>query len=218
MAAKLTTMQWRCQLAEYSKQLINLQPTRKPLLPIWTCAKVQLQALEESPINGADGSKSLAGTRPALNHSTIAGISCVRALWSSALSNKDSRIVFKIPSANTAQSCSNYQQLLDSRTRGIAGIGIKEWIGNRCGVTHGRDVHAAKKIPALGHERPTVEIPFQRNDLVGEDVKPPFAISLGNYWFKMGMGRMRQRRNCISGVVVLRGRFPLTIFRVGHRS
>ncbi|WP_256659175.1 transposase [Pseudomonas sp. Leaf58] len=136
------------------------------------------------------------GTRPALNHSTIAVISCVRSLWPSPLFNKDSRIVFKILSErNTAQSCSNYQQLPDSRTIGIAGLGIREWICNGCGVTHDRDANGAKKIPALGHERPTVRIPFQSKDSVGGNAKPPFAISLDNYCFNMGIGRMHHRRN-----------------------
>ncbi|WP_254658358.1 transposase [Pseudomonas lundensis] len=46
----------------------------------------------------------------------------------------------------------------DSRPRGIAGLGIREWICE-CGVTHDRDVNAARNILALGHERPGEGIP-----------------------------------------------------------
>jgi IS605 OrfB family transposase len=71
-------------------------------------------------------------------------------------------IVFKVVSErNTTQTCSNCQQLPDSRPRGIAGLGIRAWICSGCGVTHDRDVNAARNILALGHERPVVGIPFQ---------------------------------------------------------
>lgn len=69
-------------------------------------------------------------------------------------------IVFKVVNErNTTQTCSNCQQLPDSRPRGIAGLGIRAWICSGCGVTHDRDVNAARNILALGHERPVVGIP-----------------------------------------------------------
>ena len=69
-------------------------------------------------------------------------------------------IVFKVVSErNTTQTCSNCQQLPDSRPRGIAGLGIRAWICSGCGVAHDRDVNAARNILALGHERPVVGIP-----------------------------------------------------------
>jgi IS605 OrfB family transposase len=69
-------------------------------------------------------------------------------------------IIFKVVSEkNTTQTCSNCQQLPDSRPRGIAGLGIREWICSGCGVTHDRDVNAARNILALGHGRPVVGIP-----------------------------------------------------------
>lgn len=69
-------------------------------------------------------------------------------------------IVFKVVSErNTTQTCSSCKQLPDSRPRGIAGLGIREWTCSECGVTHDRDVNAAKNILALGQERPVVGIP-----------------------------------------------------------
>ncbi|MCO8163942.1 transposase [Pseudomonas sp. 21LCFQ010] len=68
--------------------------------------------------------------------------------------------VFKVVSErNTTQTCSSCEQLPDSRPRGIAGLGIREWTCCGCGATHDRDVNAAKNILALGHERPVVGIP-----------------------------------------------------------
>ena len=43
--------------------------------------------------------------------------------------------------------------------KGIAGLGIREWICSDCGTVHDRDVNAAKNILALGHERLAVGIP-----------------------------------------------------------
>jgi IS605 OrfB family transposase len=69
-------------------------------------------------------------------------------------------IVFKVVSErNTTQTCSGCKKLPDSRPRGIAGLGIREWTCSECGVTHDRDVNAAKNILALGQERPVVGIP-----------------------------------------------------------
>ncbi|MBD8615105.1 IS200/IS605 family element transposase accessory protein TnpB [Pseudomonas putida] len=59
----------------------------------------------------------------------------------------------------TTQTCSSCQQLPASRPKGIAGLGIREWICSECGVTHDRDVNAARNILALGHERLAVGIP-----------------------------------------------------------
>ena len=61
-------------------------------------------------------------------------------------------IVFKeVNEAYTTQTCSCCGALPDSRPRGIAGLGIREWTCSACGVTHSdRDVNAAKNILALG--------------------------------------------------------------------
>ena len=69
-------------------------------------------------------------------------------------------IVFKVVNeAYTTQTCSCCGALPDSRPKGIAGLGIREWTCE-CGVTHDRDVNAARNILALGHERPVVGIPL----------------------------------------------------------
>lgn len=69
-------------------------------------------------------------------------------------------IVFKeVGEAYTTQTCSCCGALPDSRPRGIAGLGIREWACSECGVTHDRDVNAAQNILALGHERLAVGIP-----------------------------------------------------------
>jgi IS605 OrfB family transposase len=69
-------------------------------------------------------------------------------------------IVFRVVGEQyTTQICSDYGALPDSRPRGIAGLGIREWTCSACGVTHDRDVNAARNILALGHERPVVGIP-----------------------------------------------------------
>ncbi len=68
-------------------------------------------------------------------------------------------IVFReVSEAYTTQTCSCCGTLPDSRPRGIAGLGIREWTCE-CGVTHDRDINAARNILALGHERPDVGIP-----------------------------------------------------------
>lgn len=69
-------------------------------------------------------------------------------------------IVFKeVNESYTTQTCSNCGALPDSRPRGIAGLGIREWTCCACGVTHGdRDINGAKNILAVGHGRPVVGI------------------------------------------------------------
>lgn len=69
-------------------------------------------------------------------------------------------VVFReIGEAYTTQACSSCGCRPDSRPRGIAGLGIRRWGCSACGVTHDRDVNAARNIVALGHERPVEEIP-----------------------------------------------------------
>ncbi len=69
-------------------------------------------------------------------------------------------IVFKeVNEAYTTQTCSCCGVLPNSRPRGIAGLGIREWTCSECGVTHDRDINAARNILAAGHGRPAVGIP-----------------------------------------------------------
>jgi IS605 OrfB family transposase len=55
----------------------------------------------------------------------------------------------------TTQTCSNCGALPDSRPRGIAGLGIREWQCSGCGVVHDRDRNAALNILRRG--RATLE-------------------------------------------------------------
>lgn len=63
-------------------------------------------------------------------------------------------VVFEeIDERNTTQTCSSCGCMPPERPKGIAGLGIREWQCSECGVTHDRDVNAAKNILALGLER-----------------------------------------------------------------
>lgn len=63
-------------------------------------------------------------------------------------------LVFKVVDESyTTQTCSSCGSLPESRPRGIAGLGIREWTCSDCGVSHDRDVNAAKNILALGSGR-----------------------------------------------------------------
>ena len=55
----------------------------------------------------------------------------------------------------TTQTCSNCGALPDSRPRGIAGLGIREWECSECSVVHDRDRNAALNILRRG--RATLE-------------------------------------------------------------
>lgn len=69
-------------------------------------------------------------------------------------------VVFEeVDEAYTTQTCSNCGALPDSRPRGITGLGIRDWTCNACGVTHDRDINAARNILALGLERLAGGIP-----------------------------------------------------------
>jgi len=50
----------------------------------------------------------------------------------------------------TSQTCSDCGALPDSRPKGIAGLGIREWICSDCGAIHDRDVNAALNILRRG--------------------------------------------------------------------
>lgn len=71
-------------------------------------------------------------------------------------------VVFKVVNeAYTTQVCSCCGALPDSRPKGIADLGMREWTCD-CGVRHDRDVNAAKNILALGHGRPEEVVPLKR--------------------------------------------------------
>jgi putative transposase len=64
----------------------------------------------------------------------------------------------------TSQVCSDCGTLPDSRPKGIADLGIRNWTCSACGCAHDRDVNAAINILKkfcfpVGHDRPAVGIP-----------------------------------------------------------
>jgi IS605 OrfB family transposase len=66
----------------------------------------------------------------------------------------DAGVWFEIvDEAYSTQTCSTCGTLPESRPRGIAGLGIREWTCSECGAHHDRDVNAAKNILARGHAR-----------------------------------------------------------------
>lgn len=68
-------------------------------------------------------------------------------------------IVFRaVNEAYTTQACSHCGALPRSSPKGRAGLGIREWTCE-CGVTHDRDINAARNILAVGHGRLAVGIP-----------------------------------------------------------
>lgn len=60
----------------------------------------------------------------------------------------------------SSQVCSSCGTLPDSRPRGIADLGVRQWVCSGCGVVHDRDTNAALNILARhGHVPPVVGIP-----------------------------------------------------------
>ncbi|SHF80455.1 transposase, IS605 OrfB family, central region [Lampropedia hyalina DSM 16112] len=63
-------------------------------------------------------------------------------------------VVFEeVNEAYSTQTCSACGALPQSRPKGIAGLGIREWTCSECGAAHERDVNAARNILAAGHCR-----------------------------------------------------------------
>ncbi len=59
----------------------------------------------------------------------------------------------------TTQVCSDCGALPDSRPKGIADLGVREWRCSDCGVWHDRDLNAAKNILRRGRATLAVGIP-----------------------------------------------------------
>jgi putative transposase len=60
----------------------------------------------------------------------------------------------------TTQTCSCCgSKSSETRPKGIAGLGIREWECSSCGTSHDRDVNAARNILAIAliAQRPVVE-------------------------------------------------------------
>lgn len=56
----------------------------------------------------------------------------------------------EVNEAFTTQTCSCCGSLPDTRPRGIAGLGIREWVCSDCGAVHDRDTNAALNILRRG--------------------------------------------------------------------
>ena len=65
----------------------------------------------------------------------------------------------EVNEAFSTQTCSSCGGLPESRPKGIAGLGVREWTCTECGEVHDRDTNAAKNILAAGHRRLAVGIP-----------------------------------------------------------
>ena len=59
----------------------------------------------------------------------------------------------------TSQTCSDCGAMPDSRPKGIAGLGIREWQCSNCGAVHDRDTNAALNILRRGRATLAVGIP-----------------------------------------------------------
>ncbi|SFV15245.1 RNA-guided endonuclease InsQ/TnpB family protein [Pseudoduganella namucuonensis] len=70
----------------------------------------------------------------------------------------------------TTQVCSNCGTLPESRPKGIADLGVREWRCGDCGAEHDRDLNAALNILRRGRATLAAGIPVLSD---GEDVKAP---------------------------------------------
>ena len=67
-------------------------------------------------------------------------------------------VFIEMQEAYTTQTCSCCGAISNNSPKGRTGLGIREWTCE-CGVTHDRDINAARNILALGHERLAGGIP-----------------------------------------------------------
>lgn len=61
-------------------------------------------------------------------------------------------VFLEVNEAYSTQTCSDCGALPDSRPKGIAGLGIRQWTCSDCGEVHDRDTNAARNIARLGHQ------------------------------------------------------------------
>ena len=64
--------------------------------------------------------------------------------------SRHSALYLEVDEKFTTQTCSACGLRPESRPRGIAGLGIREWVCSDCGVLHDRDINAAQNILKLG--------------------------------------------------------------------
>ena len=61
-------------------------------------------------------------------------------------------LLVKVNENFSTQTCANCLQITNSSPKGVAGLGIREWICGCCGQLNDRDVNAAKNILRFGRE------------------------------------------------------------------
>ena len=61
-------------------------------------------------------------------------------------------LLIKVNEKFSTQTCSHCLAMPDSAPRGVAGLGIREWMCDCCGQLNDRDVNAAKNILRFGRE------------------------------------------------------------------
>jgi transposase len=73
----------------------------------------------------------------------------------------------------TTQTCSECGAKSPSSPKGIAGLGIREWVCSECGANHDRDVNSAQNILNLGlsalSKRQLVDLAKIRHQPPGEE-------------------------------------------------
>ena len=104
-----------------------------------------------------------------VNASTIAKTNMAKSVMDAGWSSFRNMLAYKaikhgawyeeVNESFTTQTCSTCGSLPESRPRGIAGLGIREWRCSTCGCVHDRDTNAALNILRRGRATLAVGIP-----------------------------------------------------------
>ncbi len=105
-----------------------------------------------------------------VNASGLATTSMAKSVYDAGWSSFRTQLAYKavrhgawfeeVNESLTTQICSNCGALPESRPRGIADLGIREWNCSDCGAVHSRDLNAAKNILRRGRATLAVGIPI----------------------------------------------------------
>jgi len=93
---------------------------------------------------GNVNSKALAGTRLAKSVHDASWSSLRHMIRYKAIAH--GAWYEEVDEKHTTQTCSHCGAMPDERPRGIAGLGIRQWVCSDCGTVHDRDVNAARNI------------------------------------------------------------------------
>jgi IS605 OrfB family transposase len=104
-----------------------------------------------------------------VNAAGLAQTSMAKSVFDASWSSFRSKLAYKavkhgawfeeVNECFTSQVCSNCGTLPDSRPKGIADLGIREWTCSDCGCVHDRDINAAMNILRRGRATLVVGIP-----------------------------------------------------------